>query len=96
MVFNLKNGGNALKSGQIFKGDRILAVNSVSVLEKDEKEVYDLMLGPRGTRVTLTIRYGMLLRVSDRAGLAMGSCKQLRVADTAVPRRLATHRCMYK
>lgn len=56
VVFSVKPGGAALNSGKIFKGDRIFAINSVSIIHKDERGVYDLLLGPRGTRVTVMPR----------------------------------------
>ena len=54
-VLSLRQGGAALKSGQIEIGDLISMVDGASISEHDSEGVYKLLAGKRGSRVTLTI-----------------------------------------
>eukprot|EP00960_Hanusia_phi_P062015 765019-Hanusia_phi.AAC.2 len=56
IVMSLKLGGTAMKSGKIIKGDSIIRVDNTDVLPLDLHAVYQLLVGRRGSRVTLTVR----------------------------------------
>lgn len=54
-IVRLLDGGPALVSNQIKLGDRIIAVNDEPIVGLDIIEAVDLIRGPRGTKVRLTL-----------------------------------------
>jgi carboxyl-terminal processing protease len=48
-------GGPAFKNKSLKKGDKIIAVNSTSIIGMDLSEAVDLIRGPKHTKVTLSI-----------------------------------------
>lgn len=54
-LVRLIEGGPAMREGKIKVGDRVVAVNHETVVGMDIVEAVELIRGPKGTRVTLTL-----------------------------------------
>ena len=58
IVTSLLPEGPADATRQVFKGDKMIAVDGVALYGKSSNEVIDLILGPPGMNLTLTLQSG--------------------------------------